>query len=82
MAEFTATADKFHVHVTDGFRTAEYDVEAATADEAIAEAKRRWTMRAAATPPVDEPAADPVAEGAPAEPASDVEPAESGAPAA
>lgn len=58
MAEFTATAERFHVHATDGHRTAEYDIDVPTAHEAIAIAKERWAKRepAKAREAVDEAA--------------------------
>lgn len=51
MAEFTVIADKYHVHVTDGHRTEEYDIEAMTEAEALVEAKRRWSIRSAKVAP-------------------------------
>jgi len=45
MAEFTATADKFHVHVSDGRRTADYEIEVRTEREAVAVAKSMWARR-------------------------------------
>lgn len=58
MAEFTATADKFHVHVSDGLRSADYDMEVSTAEEAIAIAKQRWAMREDSAPIAKKAAAE------------------------
>lgn len=45
MAEFTVTADKFHVHVSDGRRTADYEIEVRTEEEAVAIARSMWARR-------------------------------------
>ena len=42
MAEFTVTADRWKVHVTDGHTVAEYEIEGGSADEAKAAAADMW----------------------------------------